>query len=141
MTSLTWRFETGPKLIGCGVDCETADRFVDIAAGFSHPMPFAFTGKEIDHARHQRDSARALCLCFTCKEALLKALGEPYNFTDCELFPALDDASSVIEEEVVLGPHLKRDGGISRAICRSVEGASRTGEIISAVYLFGEGRS
>ncbi len=33
------------------------------------------------------DIAKALCAAFCVKEAMRKAVGRPYSFTDCEFFP------------------------------------------------------
>jgi phosphopantetheinyl transferase (holo-ACP synthase) len=50
-------------------------------------MPFVFTKREISHCDKFQDPAPALCASFCIKEAMFKALGKAYNFTDCEFFP------------------------------------------------------
>jgi phosphopantetheinyl transferase (holo-ACP synthase) len=138
MTSSTWSFSASAELIGCGVDCETVERFEALGRNGSFPMPFVFTPKEMAHALGSGERATMLCLCFTCKEALLKAAGIPYDFTACEVLPVFDDSNAVFEGELTLDPALKADLGVSRALVRSTLTPAPPKEVISAVYLFSE---
>lgn len=49
-------------------------------------MPLVFTKKEIDHCMRLKNPAAGLCASFCVKEAMLKALRRPYDFTGCEFF-------------------------------------------------------
>ena len=100
-------------------------------------MPFAFTEREIANARRQDDSARALCLSFTCKEALCKAAGRPYDYTACEILPTFDGNAPLFEGEITLDPALKEEWNVARALVLSVQ-APYSNEVISAVYLLTE---
>ncbi len=81
-------------LLSTGIDIECIDRFADLEQDPGHPMPFVFTEQEIAHARGLADPRQGLCASFCCKEALFKALGEPYEFTDCELLWHTDRQSA-----------------------------------------------
>jgi hypothetical protein len=52
----------------------------------SDPLPMVFSQKEARHIQSLPDRALGLCSAFCCKEAVFKALGSPFNFTECELF-------------------------------------------------------
>lgn len=142
MTSSTWSFETQDDLIGCGVDVEGVDRFESIFAGESHPLPFVFNRTEIDHARSAPSPAQLLCLTFACKEALLKAAGQAYDYTQCVILPTLQERSlgERTEQEIVLSPALKAAFGAKRASFRWCHLAEDREEMVTAVYLFGEER-
>lgn len=45
-----------------------------------------FSTNEINHTRTLTEQAVGLCAAFCCKEAVYKALGQPFDFTECELF-------------------------------------------------------
>ena len=49
-------------------------------------MPFVFTEKELDHCMRLKSPAAGLCAAFCVKEAMLKVLRRPYDFTGCEFF-------------------------------------------------------
>ena len=91
MSSSTRRFDADAPLTGCGVDVEATTRFLWVAESETPVLPFVFSQREWLHARHQADPTRALCISFSCKEALRKALGRPFNFTECEVFPETTD--------------------------------------------------
>ena len=134
MASSTWTCESASPLIGCGVDCESVARFEAWAAPDGRPPAFVFSEREIAHARTLPDPAAALCACFGCKEAVLKAIGEPYGYAECELLP--DPARSV--HDIHLGPALRRRSGATRAIAVVCPEARDRGELIVVAYLFGE---
>ncbi len=137
-----WSFETHHNLIGCGVDVEGVDRFEGISAAENHPMPFVFTRNEIDHARSGPNPAQVLCLTFACKEALLKAAGQPYDYTLCEILPSVREASldGDAEQEIRLAPGLKDALKAEYANFRWRRLTEGSGEMLSTVYLFGEER-
>jgi len=101
-------------------------------------MPFVFSKPEIDFARDSESPARCLSICFGCKEALMKAIGEPYDFTGCELFPREDAGAAEPEWEIELSSELKKTHGIRRASCRAVVATGAGGTVTSAVFAFGE---
>lgn len=138
MISLTWSYNPSARLIGCGVDCEGVDRFRRLLAYEGHPLPFVFTTREIAHAHADTDPATVLCLCFTAKEALFKAAGTPYNFTDCEVFPSIDTETSMFNGKIHLSEALEQSWGACAATVRSTRSEIDENEIISAVALFSE---
>ena len=93
-------------------------------------MPFVFTKRELDHCSTLADPAAGLCRSFCCKEAVFKALGIPYRFTDCELLSGDGDN----ECDIGISPDLRRQFAIrrARALIRNSDG-----EVVVAVYLFG----
>ena len=136
MTSSTWRFDTQSTLVGCGVDIEAVDRFEGLAPDDPHPMPFVFSSKEIAHARKHAKPAPYYCLSFTCKEALFKAIGKPYEYKECEILPELEKRASFIESDITLSPRLKKEINAERVHFRSILRDTPRMEIISQVYLF-----
>jgi hypothetical protein len=134
MTSSTWSSEAKRPLVGCGVDCESAQRFEALLAREPHPLPFAVTAAEVAFARSLEDQARALCASFCAKEAIAKALGGPFDFTACELNAGGGDGTRPIA--LALGDAFRREHGISSvsAIVRDVAGAP--GELVVVVHLF-----
>jgi phosphopantetheinyl transferase (holo-ACP synthase) len=137
MTSLTWSYNTTLDLVGCGVDCETADRFTELAEA-SLPMPFVFTKREIERARCHEDGALLLCLSFAGKEALFKAAGRPYDLAACEMLLDVDEEASVVEGELVLKRGLKQDLNGSRATFRGFLPAPPSREVTAIVHLYRE---
>ena len=125
---LTFSFNTSLHLIGCGVDGETIARFSPFLTE-DHPFPFVFSPEEIAHARSLDDPATGLCAAFCCKEAVLKAIGKPINYTDCRffyevekevqkpVFSASDDFSIIADSQV-----------------RIISGSP--GELVAIVHLF-----
>jgi phosphopantetheinyl transferase (holo-ACP synthase) len=89
-TSLTWTSDSCRRLLSCGIDSERVARFRRMARDRSRFMPFVFTSRERSRCRRLPDPAAGLCAAFCVKEALYKALGSPYNFTDCEFLPGRD---------------------------------------------------
>lgn len=149
MTLLTWRFDRPGTLIGCGVDVETVDRFQSVAENDDHSMPFVFTQKEIVHARRQLRPAQTLCVAFSCKESLFKALRRPYNYTQCETFPVLppfpvhpvsNTQPSMYEGPVHLSPDPTGPFGSLAATMRAFPNPKNNTEMITTVYIFKEER-
>ncbi len=85
-TSLTWTCSSCVRCVGCGIDSEHIDRFVQWENAPLDFFPFVFTKKEKSHCKTLVHPAIGLCASFCTKEALQKVLPEPYNFTDCEFF-------------------------------------------------------
>lgn len=83
-TSLTWTFNSRLALVSCGIDSEHVARFDRWSSNKSDFLPFVFTKQERSHCRLLRNPATGLCAAFCVKEALLKALGRPYDLADCE---------------------------------------------------------
>ena len=131
MTSSTRSCEPRDPVLGCGVDCEELARFAPMLAAEAHPMPLVFTRAEVDHARSLPSPARALCACFCAKEAVFKALGAPYNFTDCELFLSADDTA-----ELRLSPSLAAEHGVGGATVEILDVEEADGAVMAVVVLF-----
>jgi len=53
------------------------------------------------------DPAAGLCAAFCVKEAMYKAIGLPYNFTDCEYLPGRTTSRGVIRVSPRLAPLLR----------------------------------
>ena len=139
MTSSTWRSSGRGKLIGCGVDVESVDRFQQVAENDDHPMPFVFTVEELEHARSRKEPARALCIAFSCKEALRKALPEPYNYTECEVFPDFDAEGDICDGPLHLSLSALSGERLAAAMRTMVNPMNRN-EMITSVYVFKEAR-
>jgi phosphopantetheinyl transferase (holo-ACP synthase) len=119
---------------------ETVDRFQSVAENDDRFMPLVFTQKEVEHARRQISPGRTLCVAFSCKEALLKALRHPYNFTQCETFPVLNGRQSAYEGSLRLSPDPNGPFVTLAATMRTFSNPNTNTEIITIVYLFGEER-
>lgn len=119
--------------MACGIDLERIDRFRKWAAGEDNPPDFVFSDREISHNRTLPDPALGLCACFCCKEAMVKALGEPFNMTDCELLPDFENETN----EIHLGPDLREKYDIERAIARLRRSDLNEEELIVIAYIFG----
>jgi phosphopantetheinyl transferase (holo-ACP synthase) len=131
MTSSTRSCEPRAPLVGCGVDCEAAARFAPMLAADDHPMPFAFTRAEVARARMSPFPARTLCASFCAKEAVFKALRNPYNFTDCELLLSADDIA-----DLRLAPALCAEHGIGKATIEIRDVPEADGVVMAVVVLF-----
>jgi phosphopantetheine--protein transferase-like protein len=131
MISSTRRCEPSAPLLGCGVDCEEIARFAPMLAAEAHPMPLVFTRAEVDHSRTTPFPARALCASFCAKEAIFKAIGGPYDFTDCELFLSPDDTA-----ELRLSPSLAAEHGIGATEVEIFDVEETDGAVMVVVVLF-----
>ena len=142
--SSTWSSEQSCRLLGCGVDLETVDRFQDLSEASDSeasdfPMPFVFTKGEITHARQQAEAARALCVCFSCKEAVRKAVGVPYNYTECEAFPVFQKESLAFEGTLLFSDDFRKSTGICEGYLRSAPLNAEALEQWTAVLLYANG--
>ena len=130
-TFSTWTCEAPGPLIGCGIDAERISRFLRYTAGEAHPMPFVFSSREIRYSRSSASPQRSLCASFCCKEALFKAIREPYDFPACELF--WDGGAT---GDVRISRAVRRQYDINEAVARVAEVASDD-ELVVTVFLFG----
>jgi phosphopantetheinyl transferase (holo-ACP synthase) len=136
ITSSTWSFETSSCLLGVGVDCEKVHRFDNLQNGDEHPLPFVFSKKEVLYNRTLKSPSQGFCMCFCCKEAVLKAIGEPYDFSDCEIFPRQEKEHTFLPIEITISERLKNHHGVTRGICLFDENDSSEKEMVAVVYLF-----
>jgi len=133
-TSSTWTFESDLPLRGVGIDVEEVGRFLRLDAAGGLPLRHVFSPAETAHAQGQRVPARALCAAFCCKEALLKALGEPYEYRDCEML--FDEAAK--EQDLCLASELRAEQGVGAA--RALVRFTDSGECVAVVHAFVERR-
>jgi phosphopantetheinyl transferase (holo-ACP synthase) len=127
---LTFSSDSNQTLIGCGVDGETVARFSRYVDQ-NDPLPMVFSPKEVEHIRTLPDKALGFCSSFCCKEAVFKALGVPFNFTECELFfiPGQD-----LQRPVLSFP---RQSTLPITDCTARFFSPVTGEQAVVVHLFG----
>jgi phosphopantetheinyl transferase (holo-ACP synthase) len=124
-TSSEWMFKAHLPLVSCGIDSEHVRRFVQWENDTSDFLPFVFTKRE---RRHCRGSAEALCASFCIKEAFFKALGKPYNFTDCEFLYSPDPTKARLQ----IGGDLAKTGLLPAGRILSLA----YGQLTAAMYLF-----
>lgn len=108
-TSLTWTCNSCVPCVGCGIDSEHIDRFVQWENSKPDFLPFVFTKSEKSYCKKLSIPAVGLCAAFCTKEALRKALHNPYNFTDCEFFYSDDPKKcrfNISEDLAALFPDL-----------------------------------
>jgi len=115
------------------VDAERTARFAALDIRRDRPLPFVFSAREVYFLRRARNVPLGLCASFCCKESVFKALGAPYNFTDCEFLYAGEPGFVPIR----LARGLCREHRIRRgvAIVR-VAGRGVRAEVVVVVYLF-----
>jgi phosphopantetheinyl transferase (holo-ACP synthase) len=129
MISFTWTFDSPRRVRGCGVDIESVARFcrlVDSPGAWSS----VFSEREWTHARSLPEPALGLCASFACKEAAFKALGHPFNFSDCELF--CDGKTPALR--INLAPGLLTSQGLCDGVARVL--TSEPGQVVCVVCLF-----
>jgi phosphopantetheinyl transferase (holo-ACP synthase) len=124
-------FKTDKKLLGCGIDAELIHRFARWTEKKSAPPPFLFSENEIEHCRSLSDPAKGLCASFCCKEAVFKALMEPYNWNECELFWTQCTKEYKVHFSEQLCMEFKIEDASALVEIRS------TGECLVQVYIFG----
>jgi phosphopantetheinyl transferase (holo-ACP synthase) len=90
-----------------------------------------FSRKEVEYIRTLPDQALGFCSSFCCKEAVFKALGSPFSFTECELF--------YLPGQPLHRPVLSfaQPDGILVTDCTAGFFSTRTGEQVAVVHLFG----
>jgi phosphopantetheinyl transferase (holo-ACP synthase) len=134
----TWCCEPGGgPVIGCGVDAERVERFrAQTEPGSPSPWPLLFTDREVAHALALPDPALGLCAAFCVKEAVVKALGVPIDYRDCELL--FSPPGGV--QGIYLNPEFIEEHGISRGVARIMyRGEAR--ECVAAVTIHGRRES
>ena len=124
-------FNNDDRLLGCGIDAEHIERFSRWTGHGAEPPPFIFSPREIGYYRARSDCATGLCASFCCKEAVFKAIGNPYNFTDCELLWEPFKKRYTF----LLSAALRREYSISDQ--KAVVDVKKSGECIVQVFLFG----
>ena len=139
-TSSTWSFEARSGLFGCGIDSEKIRRFEKLVRSDHAPLPFVFSRREIEHSFGAEDAARSLCISFCVKEAARKALGEPFNYPECEVFPMSGAGASEERLPLHLRDSLKREFGLVEGVAVAFENRLDKGEMVAVVYLLGGGR-
>ena len=112
------------------MDAERVDRFAELA-GQMAPWPLVFSADEAEHHRGLADPAAGLCASFCCKEALLKAVGQPYDLRECEL---LYDPIA-LRQSVRVSTELRREFDFDHAWARIIRVADV--ELVAALFLFG----
>lgn len=110
----TWTSESRGQRFRCGVDAERTERFCKGGVGGDDPWHLIFTPKEIEHSRSLDTPALGLCVAFCAKEALIKALGEPVDYRQCELL----FRSGVDDQLIELAPALIFEYSLRRALAR-----------------------
>jgi phosphopantetheinyl transferase (holo-ACP synthase) len=129
----TWSFEADGPLVGCGIDAELVSRFAGAGVGGAEPWPAIFTAREVEHSRSLASPARGLCAAFCAKEAVLKAVGQPIDYQDCELL--LSPGAG--EHRLELAARLRREHGVAGGLAR-VHFAEDPAECVVAVCLVRE---
>lgn len=133
MTSSTWNFDSDLSLIGCGIDAENIHRFARILQDDFPQFPLVFTKREIQFILKTPFPEKSMCACFCCKEAVFKALGEPYNFIECELFPDFNQDFNKIH----LSPAILKKNQIKKSFCVIKPAIGNNEELVVLAYLFG----
>lgn len=126
----TWTCESTGHRYSCGVDAEVRARFREGGVAGARPWALIFTAREIEHSRTLDDPALGLSVAFCAKEAVIKALGEPIDYRDCELLFHTDGEDQVIE----LSPALSSEHRVRRALAW-VMLSDDDGECVVAVCL------
>ena len=127
----TWSFEHTEPIFGCGVDAERTDRFRDCCAPDGEPWTALFTPREVTHNSTLDDPALGFCAGFCSKEALIKALGVPIDYRQCELL--LSPPEEV--HSLHLAPEFCDEHGVFRGVARVMHHAE-TRECVVAVCVF-----
>ncbi len=125
---LTFSFNSSHSLIGCGVDGESVTRFTSLV-NVPQPFPFVFSQEETEYIQGLADPAEGFCAAFCCKEAVFKALGKPFNYTDCQFFHE--------EDKEIQHPVFTTMDEFSRiADCQVRIISTLPGELVAIVHLF-----
>lgn len=128
---MNWTCASPAPLLACGVDAERIERF-DHLAGEERPWPLVFSARECAQARTRTRPAESFCAAFCCKEALVKAIEQPFHLPGCEFLgdPQASDGVLELSEEIV------RPFGIGAARVRLMRPTPE--EIAAVVYLLSE---
>ena len=98
-TFCTWTSDCPGPLRGAGVDAERIDRFR------REPLEGVFgPGERLRASRGDGRDAERLCAGFCVKEALWKALEEPYDLRECEVIadPEADRAEVLLHGDLAV---------------------------------------
>lgn len=120
----TWRSEAPGALVGVGIDAESSGRFGEAQRAWVDV--FTPAERELPETR--------LTAAFCTKEALLKALGRPFDPLDAELSFSADGQLP----ELRLAPRLLREHGIGFAQVRVSFSPDGGAEVV--VHAFGPRR-
>jgi len=133
--SLAWSFEETRTLLACGIDSERIGRFRAWASGTDEAPGWIFSEAEKKHFSGLAEPARGCCASFCCKEALMKALGETFDYASCELFYSPRERV----HEMKLDRELAARYGIGKSIAVTMTNALDEEEMIVVAYLFESG--
>lgn len=124
-------FKTSASMLGCGIDSEHVERFARLELEGNEPPPLVYSQNEINHCFTLKDSFIGFCVAFCCKEAIFKALQEPYDFTCCELLwtPSQEQFQCDLAEELCKQYKIKEN--------RAYVEITSDGECIVTAYLLG----
>ncbi len=129
--SSRWTFSSSRKIFGCGIDSERVERFGTFRNSEDRPFPFVFAPGEHQRLLLLEDPPNGFCAAFCCKEAVHKAVGAFYDYTQCVLqyepwrrIAPIQFADEFLETYAI-------SGGIAR-----IQSQSTAGEITVSVVLF-----
>lgn len=118
-------------VLGCGIDAERVDRFRDCCGPGGDPWELLFTQREVDHNRQLENPALGFCASFCSKEAMLKALGVPIDYRQCELLLYPD----VEMQNIRLAPEFSDEHEIEGAVARVMQ-SGESSECVVAVCVY-----
>lgn len=127
---LTFNSKSHYRLLGCGIDSESIDRFTKYENQLA-PLPHIFSTREIEHINTLEDKALGFCASFCCKEAFYKASGFSFNFPESEFFytPGKEDSFDVSLPNHCSQPYIDIEVRLLLQV---------PNEITVLIYLFGE---
>jgi phosphopantetheinyl transferase (holo-ACP synthase) len=130
----TWSCDPDGPILGCGLDAERVERFRELGEPGGSPWALLFTDREAAHNLALTDPAAGFCASFCAKEAMVKAVGVPIDYRDCELLFSPPGGVYRID----LSPEFLEEHGISGAVARIMyRGDVR--ECVAAVWTHGRG--
>lgn len=119
------------EVLGCGVDAERIDRFQDCCGPDGDPWPLLFTEREVEHNQGLDDPALGFCASFCSKEAVLKAVGVPIDYQQCELLLYPNEEMQIMR----LAPEFSDEHGIDGAMAQVMQPVG-SGECVVAVCVY-----
>jgi phosphopantetheinyl transferase (holo-ACP synthase) len=113
------------------LDAERIDRFQECCGPEGEPWSRLFTEREVKHNQKLEDPAFGFCASFCIKEAVLKAVGVPIDYQQCELLLCPDEEL----QNIHLAPEFSDEHGIDGAVARVMQsGESRECVVAVCVY-------